>query len=149
MFRLAPEFAASVLICADLWDPSLVHLAMVQGATMLLAPVSSALEAVGRGFDNPAGWEINLRFHALTYGVPIAMANRVGLEDDLTFWGGSRILDPFGREVARAGAGREVIVADLDLADVATARKRLPTIRDADPNLVHDILSRVLGRSGS
>ena len=25
----------------------------------------------------PSGWDINLRFHALTYGMPIVMANRV------------------------------------------------------------------------
>ena len=37
-----------------------------------------ALEAVGDEFDNPGGWDVNLRFHALTYGMPVVMANRVG-----------------------------------------------------------------------
>ena len=36
-------------------EPPLVHLAALQGATLLLAPVSSALEAVGADFDNPGG----------------------------------------------------------------------------------------------
>jgi predicted amidohydrolase len=112
-------------------------------------PVASSVDAVGGEFDNPGGWDLNLRHTAMTYGLPVVMANHCGRRGGLNFWGGSRILDPFGREVARAGAGREVIVADLDLGDVATARKRLPTIRDADPNLVHDILSRVFGQSGS
>jgi predicted amidohydrolase len=75
------------------------------------------------------------------------MVNHCGRRGGLNFWGGSRILDPFGREVARAGPGSEAVVADLDPADVATARQRLPTIRDADPDLVHDVLSRVLGRA--
>ena len=150
VFRLAPGFAASVLICADLWDPSLVHLAMVQGATVLLAPVSSALEAVGRGFDNPAGWEINLRFHALTYGAPIAMANRVGREDDLTFWGGSRILDPFGQDLARAGDGAEMLCAVVDPAWTREARYRLPTVRDASlDRLVREVRRIEAGRNAA
>src|SRR5205823_4003977 len=96
-FDVAPDWRASIMVCADLWNPALVHLAALQGATLLLAPVSSAIEAVGADFDNPGGWDVNLRFYALTYGLPIAMANRVGREGDLTFWGGSRIVDPFGR----------------------------------------------------
>jgi predicted amidohydrolase len=76
------------------------------------------------------------------------MANHCGRRGGLAFWGGSRILDPSGREVARAGQGSAIAMADLDLSDVVEARRILPTIRDADPVLVHDILSRVLGRGG-
>ncbi len=57
-----PDGASSILICADTWNPPLVHLAALQGATLLLAPISSALEAVGAEFDNPQGWDTNLRF---------------------------------------------------------------------------------------
>ncbi|HKP67619.1 MAG TPA: nitrilase-related carbon-nitrogen hydrolase [Casimicrobiaceae bacterium] len=135
---------ASVLICADLWNPPLVHLAALQGATVLLAPISSAAEAVGGDFDNPGGWDINVRFHALTYGLPIVMANRVGREGDLTFWGGSRIVDPFGRTVAQAEREVETLVrASIAYNDVRTARYRLPTIRDANTPLVQRELARV------
>ena len=99
-FDVGADWRASMLICADLWNPPLVHLAALQDITLLLAPVSSAVEAVGADFDNPGGWAVNLRFHALTYGLPVAMANRVGREGDLTFWGGSRIVDAFGHTVA-------------------------------------------------
>src|SRR6185295_5660926 len=99
---LDANWRASVMICADTWNPPLVHLAAMQSATLLLAPISSALEAVGADFDNPQGWDTNLRFYALTYGMPVMMANRVGAEGELTFWGGSRILDPFGHPLAAA-----------------------------------------------
>src|SRR5436190_17464417 len=114
-FDLGLPWRASVLICADMWNPALPHLAAAQRATLLLAPISSAVEAVGAEFDNPGGWETNLRFHAMTYGMPVAMANRVGKEGTLTFWGGSRILDPFGRTLASAAQGGEALVrAQLD-----------------------------------
>jgi predicted amidohydrolase len=144
-FALRSGWRANVLICADTWNPALVHIAAMQGCTLLLAPVSSGLEAVADDFDNPAGWDVNLRFHALTYGLPIVMANRVGREGDLTFWGGSRILDARGRVVAEAADARESLVsARLDYADVRRARHALPTIRDANTPLVHRELARLL-----
>lgn len=143
-FDVANGWHASVLICADLWNPPLVHIAALQGATVLLAPISSAVEAVGGDFDNPAGWDVNVRFHALTYGLPIVMANRVGAEGDLTFWGGSRIVDPFGCTVAQGERDAETLVrASIAYGDVRTARYRLPTVRDANTPLVQRELARV------
>jgi len=132
-FALTAPWRAGLLICADTWNPALVHLAALQRATLLLAPISSALEAVGAEFDNPGGWDTNLRFHAMTYGMPVVMANRVGREGDLTFWGGSRILDPFGRILARAeGDGETLVTAPISFDAVRRARYLLPTLRDAD-----------------
>lgn len=144
---LAPDWRAGIMICADLWNPALVHLAAVQGATLLLAPISSAIEAVGADFDNPGGWDVNLRFYALTYGLPVAMANRVGREGELTFWGGSRILDPFGRTLAKAEGEDEALVqARVEFNDVRRARYLLPTVRDANLPLLQRELERIAGR---
>src|SRR3546814_2340058 len=84
-FRVTGPWYAGVLICADLWNPALVHLAMLHGASVLLAPVNSAVGAVGGEFSNPEGWDLVLRFYAMMYGLPILMANRYGYE------GGSEI----------------------------------------------------------
>jgi N-carbamoylputrescine amidase len=143
-FALAPGWRAACLICADLWNPALVHIAACRGADLVLAPISSAIEAVGKGFDNPGGWAKTLDFYAMMYGLPIVMANRAGLEGDLTFWGGSRVLDAFGRMIARAGDGEALIVAELVRDDVERARGRLPTVRDSNPALVHAELGRWL-----
>ena len=142
-FTCAGPWTASSLICADTWNPALVHLAALQAATLLLVPVSSAREAVADTFDNPAGWEINTAFHALTYGMPLVMANRVGSEGDLTFWGGSRVLDAHGRVVAKAGTAETLLTARLDYDDVRTARYRLPTVRDANLRLVRAEIGRI------
>jgi len=146
-FDLATDWRASVMICADLWNPALVHLAAIQGTTVVLAPISSAIEAVGADLDNPGGWDINLRFYALTYGLPIAMANRVGREGELTFWGGSRIVDPFGRTLAQAtGEGEDLVRARIDFAEVRRARYLLPTVRDANLPLVQREIERIARR---
>ncbi len=143
-FSLAPEWRAGVLICADLWNPALVHLAAGHGATVLLGPISSAVEAVGPEFDNPGGWNSNLRFYAMTYGAPVVAANRVGREGDLTFWGGSRILDAFGHTLAAAdGANEQLVVAELDYAVLRRARYLLPTVRDSNLELIGREIDRL------
>jgi N-carbamoylputrescine amidase len=143
-FVLAPGWNAACMICADLWNPALAHIAACRGADLLLVPVSSAIEAVGEGFDNPSGWAKALDFYAMMYALPTMMANRVGREDDLTFWGGSRVLDATGRTIAAADARESLVIAELTKQDVAEARTRLPTVRDSNPALVHAELGRWL-----
>lgn len=135
-FPLPDPWRGSTLICADAWNPVLVWLAALHGATCLFVPISSAVEAVGAEFDNPAGWDTTIRHCALVYGMPVLMANRTGKEEDLTFWGGSRILDPFGRELARAHEEEALLIAELDFDAVRRARYLLPTVRDSNLSLV-------------
>lgn len=147
-FNLGPRWRAGSLICADCWNPALVHLAAVQGATLLLLPVASALDVVGGEFSNPVGWQRVLDFYAMVYGMPLAMANFAGEQDGATFWGGSRILDPFGNCLAQAGEAEELIFAELDFQAVLTARYHLPTLRDSNLDLIYRELGRLTWQVG-
>ena len=140
-------WSTATLICADAWNPALPWLAALKGIDLLLVPAASALDAV-EGFDNPGGWEVILRHTALAYGLPLVMANHCGSRGGLRFWGGSRVLDPDGHEVARCGDRPGLAVATLRRDDVVAARRRLPTIRDADPALVRRELGKVPGAGG-
>jgi len=148
-FALTEAWRGSILICADVWNPGLVHLAAVHGVTVLFVPISSAIEAVGAEFDNPGGWDLALRFFAMIYGMPVVMANRVGREGELTFWGGSCVIDPFGKTLARAGQDSEGLVsAELDYERVRKARYLLPTVRDSNLGLIVREAERLLGSVG-
>ena len=140
---LPAGLTASVLICADAWNPALPHLAALHGATLLAVPSCSARDAVSESFSNPQGWDLVLRFYAMMYGLPVVYANRVGREPGLVFWGGSRILDPYGRVLAQAGDQEEIIFAGLDFAQVRQARFELPTVRDPKLGLLHRELTRL------
>lgn len=139
-----PLGPAACLVCADTWNPVLPWLAALSGAEAVLVPVASARGAVAADFDSREGWRLNLRHTAMTYGVPVLMANGCGRAGGLAFWGGSTIVDASGRVVAEAGDAPELLVADLDPDDGARARRRLPTIRDADPHLVEALLASLL-----
>lgn len=148
-FELGGPWRSSVMICADLWNPGLVNLVALHGCTVLFSPISSAIEAVGGEFDNPAGWHLNVRFYGMTYGLPLVMANRVGSEGDLKFWGGSCVVDPFGRMIAEAEGDAETLVeAELDYDQVRRARYLLPTVRDSNLALVLREAQRLEGVIG-
>ncbi|HUF86728.1 MAG TPA: nitrilase-related carbon-nitrogen hydrolase [Thermohalobaculum sp.] len=147
-YALDADWRAGLLICSDVWNPALTHLAFLHGAALLIVPVSSGVEAVGAEFDNPGGWALTMRFYAMMYGAPSIMVNRTGTERDLTFWGGSRIIDPFGREMAVAGGEEELITAELDYGRFRQARRLLPTVRDSNIALVHRETTRLLEKLG-
>ena len=148
-FGTGRPWRVATLICADLWNPALVHLAMVHGATLLLAPINSAVDAVGGQFSNPEGWERTVRFYAMMYGMPVLMANRVGVEDTARFWGGSRIIGPIGETLAEAGPDEEcLLTATLDYQAIRQARFHLPTLRDANLDLVNREVKRLAAKVG-
>lgn len=147
-YAIDADWRAGLLICADAWNPALTHLAFLHGATLLITPVSSGVEAVGADFDNPGGWALTMRFYSMMYGAPSIMVNRTGSEEDLTFWGGSRIVDAFGREIAVAGKEPELITAELDYDQVRKARHLLPTVRDSNISLIHRETARLIGQLG-
>lgn len=147
-YALSDDWRAGLLLCADVWNPALAHLAFLHGATLLICPISSAVEAVGPDFDNAGGWALTMRFYSMMYGAPSILANRVGTERDLTFWGGSRIVGPDGRELAVAGAEPGLITAELDFDTVRRARIALPTVRDSNMALVHRETGRLLDTLG-
>lgn len=145
---LTADWRMGLLICADLWNPALTHLAFLHGATLLVSPISSGVEAVGEAFDNPNGWSSTMHFYSMMYGAPSVMVNRTGTELDLTFWGGSRILDPFGKVLAQADQAPALISAVLDFEQVRQARALLPTVRDSNVSLVLGETARLIKQLG-
>jgi len=142
------DWCMGLLICADVYNPALTHLAFLHGATLLVTPISSGTEAVGELFDNPRSWQTTTAFYGMMYGAPVVMVNRTGIEGDLTFWGGSRIVDPFGQVLVEAGREPALITAEIDYQQVRLARALLPTVRDSNIGLVLRETERLVERLG-
>lgn len=129
----------ATLICNDAWHPVMPWLAALAGAEILLIPAAS----LGAGEDHASArsWELILTHAARILQCYVVFVNRVGTEDGLSFWGGSRILGPTGLTLARAGSGTETIQADLDLDFLRRLRRDIPLLNEARPELVAEILA--------
>ena len=88
-------------------------------------------------------YEAELRVAAFQNGYFTALCNRVGLEEQMVFAGESFVCAPDGRVIARAGSGTdEILIADIDLADVEESHARKLFLRDRRPELYIDWFSR-------
>ena len=62
----------------------------------------------------------------------VVFVNRVGTEGELTFWGGSHIVDPYGEVVFEAPLDEPVVATvELDLEHVRRRRHQLPLVKEA------------------
>lgn len=133
-----------VAICWDEWYPEVARIMSLMGAEILLYP-----SAIGSEPDHPElstheAWKTVIRSHGIANGVFSGAINRVGVEDDMTFYGGSFLSDPLGEVLCEGGVGEEVLIADADLNKVRQARELLHFLRDRRIDTYDPILKRVI-----
>ena len=86
--------------------------------------------------------------YALLGTVALAFCNRVGNEEGLTFWGGSRIVAADGSTVAQAPLWEEaLVVGTLETDDLRMQRYGLPLLADERLELVRRELDRIICRA--
>ncbi len=130
-----------VLICWDQWYPEAARVMALQGADLLLYPTAIGSE-VGSQADNDTAdmWRRAMDGHAVCNHVPLAAANRFGVEDELTFYGSSFIVDHRGRPLADASRSEATtLYAELDFAQATADRAGWGLFRDRRPDLYGDI----------
>src|SRR2546427_143479 len=73
---------------------------------------------------------------AMENAIYLVYVNRVGLEEGLQFWGGSRVIAPNGSILAQCKYDDEAFeTCKIDLDEVRRSRPFIPTIKDVDPVL--------------
>jgi len=136
----------ATLVCWDQWFPEAARLSALSGAQVIFFPT-----AIGWQFDQGIAvdaaqhdaWETVQRGHAIANGVFVAVANRVGPEEGIRFWGQSFVADPFGRVLGRASAGEEeILLVECDLGLVEQTRRNWPFLRDRRIDAYGDLLKR-------
>ena len=140
----------ALLICEDLWHPSTIYLAALDGALAVICPSASPLRGIvdeQAQDDNARYWEMINRAYAETYSLLMFYGNRCGFEDGVGFWGGSEIVDPFGQRLAKARYyDEEFLVADVAFESVRRKRTMSPLLRDEDLDLTINELLRIRER---
>jgi N-carbamoylputrescine amidase len=142
-----------VLICWDQWYPEAARITSLLGADILFYPTAIGWHPSEKsefGQAQQDAWRTIQRSHAIANGVFVASPNRVGHEeepgtDGIEFFGHSFIADPFGRILAEAGQGEEILTAVCDPALIEDTRRNWPFLRDRRIDAYAPILSRYLG----
>lgn len=147
-----PLGRTAILICEDLWHPSTVGVAAADGADLLIGVAASP--ARGFGGDRPDSarlYEQMNRVYAQLFGMHVVFSNRTGFEDGVGFWGGSEVVDPFGRELAKSPYFDEALLtATIDPLEARRARLVTPLGRDERLDVTIAELDRIRrARAGS
>ena len=117
-----------VTICYDVRFPALYRALAESGAAFLSAPACFTRQT------GEAHWHVLHRARAIETGSFMISAAQGGLhEDGRETFGHSLIVDPWGRVLAEARIEPGVILAEIDVGQVAEARGRIPALKNARP----------------
>ena len=124
-----PWGTLGLTVCYDLRFPHLYRALAKAGAEFLAMP-SAFTRQTGE-----AHWHVLLRARAIENGCFVLAAAQAGRhESGRQTYGHSLIVGPWGEVLAEGGGtGPGVIVADVDPAEVAQARSRIPSLEHDRP----------------
>lgn len=121
-FRVCDTSAGKVgvVVCFDRHYPESTRTCALRGAELIVIPTANRTDEPGDLF------ECELRAAAMQNGVFIAMCNRVGAEESAVFSGESIVVDADGNIVSKADGTEQLMIIDIDLAQIETSRRKRP-----------------------
>jgi len=127
-----------VAICYDRHYPEYMRALALGGADLVVVPQAGAVGEWPEGL-----YEAEMRVAAFQNGYFVALCNRVGVEERLTFGGESFVCAPSVEVVARAGQGTdEVLQVEIDLALNGSSHARQLFLQHRRPELYAAWLAR-------
>lgn len=136
-------------VCEDFWHLTVPQLLALDGAQILINVSSSpgrdlaATNEVGLG--TATSWRTLMRTYAQLTTSFVIFCNRVGIDESISFWGGSEVIAPTGAAVFSAPLYDEgLYIVDINLADIRRERIGLPLLRDERPELQVREMARII-----
>lgn len=140
-----------VLVCWDQWFPEAVRALGVSGCSLVCIPTAMGWipgqdsEEKQRELD---AWVTVHRAHAITNGLFVCVANRVGQDGELYFWGNSLICEPDGGLlVCLDSESTQIAFTDCNLTSITSFRHDWPFWRDRRPETYWPLMRKLLERA--
>jgi len=150
--RAAPSrlgVGVGLAVCEDFWHLQVPQLLALDGAQLLINVSSSpgrdlaARNEVGLG--TATSWRTLMRTYAQLTTSFVVFVNRVGVDESMTFWGGSEVIAPSGEPIFSAPFfDDDLYLVDVNLDDVRRERIALPLLRDERLELQARELGRII-----
>ena len=138
-----------IAVCEDFWHLQTAQLLALDGAQILINVSSSpgrdlaATNEVGLG--TATSWRTLMRTYAQLTTSYVVFVNRVGVDESMTFWGGSEVIAPSGEALFSAPFfDDDLYLVDINLEDVRRERIALPLLRDERLELEVRELQRII-----
>ncbi len=135
-----------VCICWDQWYPEAARLTAMKGAELLFYPTAIGWipgEKEVYGESQYSAWQTMIRSHSIANGLFTGAPNRVGVEGEIQFWGGSFLSDPYGNVLSQSPhEAEDNLVVNCDLSLINTARTHWPFFRDRRIEAFGDLQKR-------
>ena len=142
-------FGVGLAVCEDFWHLAVPQILALDGAQMLINVSASpgkdlaATHEVGLG--TATSWHLLMRTYAQLTTSFVVFCNRVGVDESISFWGGSEVIAPTGAPVFSAPLYDEgLFFVDINPADIRRERIGLPLLRDERPEFQVRELSRIV-----
>jgi NAD+ synthase (glutamine-hydrolysing) len=138
-----------IAVCEDFWHLAVPQLLALDGAQILINVSSSPGRDLAStnevGLGTATSWQTLMRTYAQLTTSFVVFCNRVGVDESISFWGGSEVIAPSGDVLFQAPFYDEgLFTVDISLADVRRERISLPLLRDERPELQLRELNRVV-----
>ena len=138
-----------ICVCEDFWHLATAQLLALDGAQVLINVSSSPgrdVAAVNEtGLGTAGSWRSLNRTYAQLTTSYVIFVNRVGVDESITFWGGSEIVAPDGEVVFRAPTHDEgLFLGSIEPTDLRRERIASPLLRDERPEVVMRQLDQIL-----
>ena len=116
-----------VLICFDVRYPEISRRLVLEGAECLIYVAE---------FPRPRDdvWSVLLKARAIENQVFVVGVNRVGGNNESSFFGKSTIIDPFGNTLLQGTDQEEILSTTINLTQLSDAKAFIPTLDLRQPN---------------
>jgi predicted amidohydrolase len=136
-------------VCEDFWHLAVPQLLALDGAQILINVSSSPGRDLAStnevGLGTATSWRTMMRTYAQLTTSFVVFCNRVGVDESISFWGGSEVIGPNGEVLLTAPLYDEGLFSvDVSLGDVRRERIALPLLRDERPELNVRELQRIV-----
>jgi len=136
----------AVLICWDQWFPEAARIVALMGAEIIFYPTAIGILPGEENLKSryTDAWKIMGRAAAIANGVFVAMVNRTGKEDNITFWGESFICDPLGAILESAEDDEKTLLSNIDKKLIEETRITWPFLRERRIDTYKGLLKRII-----
>lgn len=111
-----------VMVCFDIRFPELARAMANRGAQVIFCPAQFNMTT------GPRHWELSVRSRAMDNELFFVGASAARYEGfSYECWGHSTVVNPFGTVLATCDEKEQILYCDIDLSEVESTRKQLPT----------------------